>query len=271
MANIAYQWTDNTMTYFKVSRGFQSGTVNGRATAVDTFRPLVEPENLMAYEGGVKSQWFDNRLRINADGFLSEYTNQVISRVQTTQGSFASLQTNAGASEFWGFELEALALPLRGVEASLNYAYLNTRYLQWMDNGVNLANRRDVPYAPDNTIVAGLTYTAPPTSAGIFSAQVDGSWVDGTVNSNVRPVVNGVEVDPIATNGNYALFNARLQFVDIPLQKGSLDISAYCRNLADRQYRTFGIDLGDALGYMVSNFGDPRTFGLQLTYNFTAS
>ena len=67
------------------------------------------------------------------------------------------------------------------------------------------------------------------------------------------------------------MFNARLQFVDIPLQKGSLDISAYCHNLADRQYRQFGIDLGNQLGWMVSTYGDPRTFGLQLTYHFTES
>jgi hypothetical protein len=91
------------------------------------------------------------------------------------------------------------------------------------------------------------------------------------VNDVNRPVVNGVEHAPISVNGNYALFNARLQFVDIPLQKGSLDISAYCHNLADRQYRQFGIDLGNQLGWMVATYGDLRTFGLQLTYNFTES
>jgi iron complex outermembrane recepter protein len=230
---------------------------------------VVEPETLIAYEGGVKSQWFDNRLRINADGFLSEYTNQVVPIIPPTQGGFASLQENAGSSEFWGFELEAVALPLRGVEATLNYAYLNTRYLKWMQNGVNLANQRDVAYAPDNTIMAGLTYAAPPTSAGVFSAHVDGSWVDSTVTGPLRPVVNGITVPQISVLGNYALFNARLQFVDIPLQKGSLDISAYCHNLADRQYRQFGIDLGNQLGWMVSTYGAPRTFGLQLTYHFT--
>jgi iron complex outermembrane receptor protein len=273
MANIAYQWTDNTMTYLKVSRGFQSGTVNGRAATAVDFKTLIEPENLMAYEGGMKSQWFDNRLRLNVDGFLSEYTNQLVQIIigLPNGGGFTTLDNNVGTSEFWGFELEAVALPLRGVEASLNYAYLNTRYLKWVSNGVNVANHRDVAEAPDHTIVAGLTYTAPPTSAGVFLAHVDAYWVDSTINNVNRPLVNGVEHAQISVNGNYALFNARLQFVDIPLQKGSLDISAYCHNLVDRQYRTFGIDLRDQIGYMTSNFGDPRTFGLQLTYNFSES
>src|ERR1019366_9451592 len=81
MANIAYQWTDATMTYLKVARGFQSGTVNSRATNTTDFKALIEPENLVSYEGGVKSQWFDNRLRLNVDGFLSEYTNQLVQTI----------------------------------------------------------------------------------------------------------------------------------------------------------------------------------------------
>lgn len=172
-----------------------------------------------------------------------------------------------------------MALPLRGLEASLNYAYLNSKYLKWSaqkfdaagqpvfdanGNAVleNVANQRDVPLAPDHTIMVGLTYTAPPTSAGVFSAHVDAFWQDSVVNHPVRPQYD--------MNGNYALFNGRLQLADIPLQKGSLDIAAYGHNLANRQYRSFGIDLG-ALGWTVNTFGDPRTFGLQLTYNFTAS
>jgi iron complex outermembrane receptor protein len=279
MGDISYQWTDNAMTYFRVSRGFQSGGANGRATDPRLYEKMFDPEKLWAYEGGVKSQWFDNRLRLNVDGFLSEYTDQVVTvfRGTETGGAVTSLE-NAGASEFWGFELEAVALPMRGLEATLNYSYLNTRYLKWSaqkfdsagnpvfngNNPVmeNVASQRDVPVAPDHNISVGLTYAAPPTSAGVFSAHVDAYWQDSVVNHPVRPQHD--------MEGNYAVFNGRIQLADIPLQKGSLDIAAYGRNLANRQYRTFGFDLG-ALGWAVNTFGDPRTFGVQLTYNFTAS
>jgi len=69
----------------------------------------------------------------------------------------------------------------------------------------------------------------------------------------------------------YAVVNGRVQFVEIPLQKGSLDLYAFGRNLFDRKYRTFAIDFGDSLGFTVANFGDPRTFGVGLTYNFSGS
>jgi iron complex outermembrane receptor protein len=43
------------------------------------------------------------------------------------------------------------------------------------------------------------------------------------------------------------------------------------RNLFDRKYRTFGVDYGSGLGWATNSYGDPRTFGLQLTYNFSES
>ena len=43
MANIAYQATDNVMSYFRVSRGFQSGGVNGRATEQALFNKMFDP------------------------------------------------------------------------------------------------------------------------------------------------------------------------------------------------------------------------------------
>jgi len=280
MADISYQWTDSLMTYFRISRGFQSGGVNSRVTEPSLFRRPFDPESLLSYEGGMKSQWFDNRLRFNLNGYLSEYTNQVVQVFRASAGGGAiTVNENAGASELWGFELEAVALPLRGVEASLSYSYLNSKYLKWsaqkynaqgfpvfdaQGNPVmeNVANQRDVPLAPDHTLTVGLTYTAPPTTHGVFLAHLDAYWQDSVVNHPVRPQPD--------MEGNYAVVNGRLQFVDIPLQEGSLDVAVFGRNLFNRQYRAFGYDLG-ALGWAVNSFGDPRTFGLQVTYNFTAS
>ncbi len=67
------------------------------------------------------------------------------------------------------------------------------------------------------------------------------------------------------------MVNGRLQLVDILLQKGSLDIAVFGKNLFDRKYRNFGFDLTSALGWEVATYGDPRTFGLGLTYRFAAS
>ncbi|MBP1687048.1 MAG: TonB-dependent receptor [Deltaproteobacteria bacterium] len=278
LGDITYQWTDSLMTYFRVSRGFQSGAVND-VVSDPRLIGVTDPEKLWSYEGGFKSQWFDNRLRVNADGFLSRYTDQVVpvERFSASTG-LSTTNENAGKSEYWGSEVELAAIPVRGFEATVNYAFLSAKYLEWNTqkfvngqpqfdaNGKpvveNVANQRKVPYAPSHTVTVGLTYTAPPTTTGVFSAHLDTFWTHDFVGHPEPPYDDA--------QWAYAVVNGRLQFIEIPLQKGSLDVAVFGRNLFDRKYRTNGFSLG-ALGFAVDGYGDPRTFGLGLTYHFTAS
>jgi len=281
----SYQATEQVMAYFRASRGWQSGYINGDATDIRQMN-VVNPEKLMAYEIGVKSQLLDNRLRLNADMYYSDYTDQVVNtfRSSPTGGTQAVIQ-NAGKSQFWGAELDATAIPLRGVVVNLTYTYINAMFTEFLEqqfdaqgqpvydaNGqpvlTNVAGQRAVTLTPAHKLGLGITYTAPPTSAGVFSAHLDAFWQDDQTLF-VQPLPNGTGYRGI-DGWAYAVVNGRLQFTEIPLQKGTLDIYAFGKNLFDRDYRTFAIDFGDALGWQGATFGDPRTFGLGLTYNFNA-
>ncbi|MBP1687227.1 MAG: TonB-dependent receptor [Deltaproteobacteria bacterium] len=279
MANIAYQWTDDLMTYFRASRGYQSGTANDSVTD-ERLVNTTNPERLESYEAGFKSQWWGNRLRFNADGFLSRYKDQVVPfQVFSQQGGLTTQNLNAGKSEYWGSEVEVTAIPLRGLEVTGNYSYLSAKYLEFKSqqidanglpvfdqNGtpvlVDVANQRKVEYAPAHTFTVGLTYTAPPSSAGVFSAHVDTYFSDRFFGHPEPPQDDAM--------WSYAVVNGRLQLVDIPLAKGSLDLSVFGRNLFDRKYRVQGFGLG-ALGWAVDTYGDPRTFGLGMTYRFASA
>ncbi|MFN8627670.1 MAG: TonB-dependent receptor [Candidatus Binatia bacterium] len=291
MADVSYQWTDHLMTYFRVSRGYLTGVANGRAGDPVSFRHLTDPEKLLSYEAGFKSQWFDNRLRLNADMFYADHKDRVVGvQIFSELGAINSLE-NAGKTENIGAEVEATAIPFRGLEATLAYAWLNSTIKEWIapkfdannrpiwtnpcgPGGVpgvtcntvqatqDLASERVSSYSPQHTVAVGLTYTAPPTTAGVFSAHLDTFWT-----AKYFVGVTSLPVDP----WNYAVVNGRLQLAEIPLQKGSLDLSVFGKNLFDRKYRKFGFDLTPALGWAVNQYGDPRTFGLGLTYNFSAS
>lgn len=278
-ANADFQWTDNLMTYFRASRGYQAGVANGAATRASGFT-TVNPEQLQQYEAGFKSQWFENRLRFNADGFYSDYTDLMVAVVapDPVTHAFASQLRNAGKTRIWGSEVEAVAIPFRGVEFTGNYAYLNAKYTEFIDqlygpdyrglvdaqgNPIigNAAFQRPTQTTPEATFTIGLTYTAPPTTAGVFSVHVE-TYYQGSEHFGFTPFDKGWP---------YALVNGRLQFVEIPLQKGTLDIAAFGRNLFDRKYRSYGIDFSPALGWAGNTYGPPRTFGLGLTYHFVAS
>jgi iron complex outermembrane receptor protein len=233
----------------------------------------------VAFESGVKSQWLDKRLRLNADGFFSYYENLQVSVFHPTAGGGAfSEESNAERAEIWGMEFEGAAIPMRGVEATANYSFIAPKYTKWTDftdiTNPNIrgdvSSQRAFPFSPNHQVTVGLTYTAPPTSTGTFSAHVDTYWQDRVVL-----IANNQTAGAQADEGwAYALVNGRLAYTGIPLQRGSLDVAVFARNLADEKYRSYGIDFGPpplGLGYAGNIYGNPRTFGLQMVYNFAQS
>ena len=285
MGNIAYQITDDLMAYFRIARGFKGGGFNGTTNDPRAFEIPFDPEKLLQYELGFKSQWLENRLRVNATGFYSDYTDlqQSVFRASPTGGAF-SIVANADSAEIWGSEVEVVAIPLPGLEASATYSLALPQFLKYIDQSVNaagtpifdsngkpvtenVANQRSFSMVPQHQATVGLTYTAPPTSVGILSAHLDAYWQD-----NVTYIGNDSTPGAKAMRGwNYALVNGRLQFAEIPLEKGTLDVAVFGYNLFDRKYRTYGIDFGASLGVAGNQYGTPRTFGVGLNYNFSAS
>ena len=57
--------------------------------------------------------------------------------------------------------------------------------------------------------------------------------------------------------------NARLSLGPIPALNGSMSISLWGKNLTDADYPIYGINLG-ALGPITEQYGDPRTYGLDV-------
>src|SRR5690606_17779846 len=71
-----------------------------------------EEEKTWNYEFGVKSDWLDGRMRVNANVFYIDWTNQQLTQtgpVLRKNGSLfsTSYTTNVGESEVKGFELES--------------------------------------------------------------------------------------------------------------------------------------------------------------------
>jgi iron complex outermembrane recepter protein len=285
MGNIAYQWTDDLMTYARIARGFKGGGFNGAATVPRSFAIPFAPEKLLQYELGFKSQWFDKRLRVNAAGYYSDYTDLQESTFHASpQSGVLSVTSNVDSAEIWGSEVEVTAIPLRGVEVTATYGLTLPKFLKWNDQKFDannqpiydahgnpvlesVASQRSFTFTPDHQASVGLSYTVPPTSSGTFSAHLDAFWQDKEVfltNNNTA----GAQA---MSASNYIVVNGRLQLVGIPLQRGSLDLALFGRNLFDKKYRIGGVDFGQSIGFSNNIYGVPRTFGVQLTYNFSES
>ena len=113
--------------------------------------------------------------------------------------------------------------------------------------------------APRHTGRMALTYEFPALAFGRFVGMIEGTYSD-EYHFNPRQFEHDAADER-------TLFNARLTLTDIPVPAGELRLALWGRNLENKQYRDFGIDFGE-LGIAVNQYGDPRSYGLDLIYEF---
>lgn len=116
---LSYQISDDVGLYGMVSKGYKAGGFSlGVNTGADPNTPINEPfkeETLLNYEIGLKSEWLDRRLRLNASAFYLDWEDlQLETFFFLTPGDPTSnieLTINVQDAEAMGFEIELAALP----------------------------------------------------------------------------------------------------------------------------------------------------------------
>jgi iron complex outermembrane receptor protein len=261
LVSLGYNWTDDVLTYAKVSTGFQSGGFNARDGNPVDFVTGFKEETLLAYELGLKSRWA-NRFQVNAAAFFSDYDDKRVN--QFNQQTLASVQKNAGVVEIWGVEIEVLAQLTDGLQAGLNYGYVNHEYVEYLNtqNGVttDLSKVSNFPYSPENTASAFVAYEYP-LNFGTLRARLDYSYRDEMTFLVPQPERNSSE--------GAEILNARITLQEI---KGPGDsnmrVSLWGKNLTDESYWNFGVNIYSSFGFDINTYGEPRTYGVELEIDF---
>ncbi len=136
-ANLAWQITPGTMAYVSWARGFKSGGLNMSGLPLDAANnpvlatAVVRPERHDAWEAGVKTRLFANRLTLNADLFetkVHDFQSTIVDSSQTV--ALRGYLANIPEVTVKGAEADAV-LHLGPVTLGGSLAYadgVNTRY-----------------------------------------------------------------------------------------------------------------------------------------------
>jgi len=129
LANISLQhfFAEETMVYARYAQGYK-GQAYDIATGfgqVKADNPAA-PETSDAYEIGIKSTMFDNRVQLNAAAFYTEYEDfQAQSTSILPDGSFLATLNNVGILETQGIELEGVALLGESLTVTFGGSYID--------------------------------------------------------------------------------------------------------------------------------------------------
>src|SRR5690606_30306829 len=127
----------------------------------------------------IKSQWWDNRLRINGAVFQADYDDIQVN-VQTDPANPRVTDVlNAGKATVRGVELDVTAVLLEGLTLNLNYGHLDNEYDEVLDgSGVDLAWDFRFVSAPQHSYTVDLAYEFPRLPVGVLTANVGYVWQD---------------------------------------------------------------------------------------------
>jgi len=279
MASISYNWSDDVMTYFKVSTGFQSGGFNVRdvnvtetAAGSGVYTPLFfqdgfDEETLIAYEFGVKSDIAD-RVRLNAALWYSDYDDKLVSLFDPV--TLSNNVQNAGVVEIYGLELELLAQLSETVQLGLNYGLQKPSYKKYDSYTADPNNPGQVivddlsdtefPYTPENSVGAYIAYEKE-VGIGYFRSRLDWAWKD---DYRFRGTGNGLN-----SQESYSIVNGRISLEDVQLPGDlMLRVALWGKNLTDEPYYFNGVDIYDTFGFDINLYAEPRTYGLDLEISF---
>ena len=263
-AGLKYQLSDDAQAFFTVSEGFKSGGFNGRVA--DGQLVPYDEETLLSYELGVKSQWLENRLRLNGAIFHTDYDNlQVSSFEASADGStFIPVFTNAGAATISGLELELTALVSDRLSITANIGYLDGDYDEFLAEPDpvsgqvrDVSDEREIVNSPEWDTFLGLSYAMPLGTAGDVTFAANWGY-----RSKTYLEVNSSEN---LAQGAYSVYNASIQFVSA---SGQWNVTLGGKNLGDEEYRTHAFDLSAFPGVELGYYNPPRTYALSTSYSF---
>lgn len=253
---VNFKPTEDVLLYLSATRGFKSGSFNGRSLSQGAIQP-VDPEEILTYEAGLKSVVMDGRIRFNAAIFYNDYEDVQLQFVETAGGNVAVQYDNAGDAEIYGAEVELLARISPNFQLSVAGSYADAELTEVDEDAAaaGFVEGTQPSKTPEYSFVASGEYTVNLANGGQLSARLDYSWVDDFYHQRNE--------DPLSFQESYEVLNARLSFVDAAER---FELALFGTNLSDEDYFNT-IVVGStriATGYPARE----RAWGLSAKLNF---
>jgi iron complex outermembrane receptor protein len=280
-AGINYRISPDMMTYFKFDTGFVGGGWNSRANDPESLGPFA-PEKAHSYEIGLKSDWLDHRLRVNAAAFWANYANLQVGVFHSLPGHDQEEQVvaNDAFERARGVELEVTAVPIDRLTLSASIGYLDAIYTSFNSDllgilpdspfyGLMACNGSDKPgktvqyadhnsgcyvrpaYTPNWTMRYEASYAFELNGHGVLTPDVYVTYE----SSHFTDLLN----EPVGYQPGYALLNGSLNYDD---PDGRFRISLWAKNITDTRYIVSDVPTAGLFTQLY--FADPRTFGVDL-------
>ena len=232
---LEYQVTDDDMVYATYSEGFKTGSWTTRLSSPHpTYDSSLhfDPEKARSGEIGVKTQFYDNKMRLNAAAFYTKYKGIQLN----FQIGVSPTLLNAGDASIYGGELEYTALLSNNLTLAASAGYTHAQYDSVTpgagSNGVLITTATKLPKTPTWKFNISPQYTVP-LKTGSLLFNLDYTYTSSLFNDTQ----NTAELGRPATN----MLNMSVTYQS-PSDRWELSVGG--TNLTDDRYIVTGANQG---------------------------
>jgi iron complex outermembrane receptor protein len=265
-----YDIAEDAMVYASYAKGYKGPGSNSLPSGPTSGDVFVDPEIPSSYEVGIKSQWLDNRLRVNAAAYYSTFKDfQASAQVA---GAFPPLffLTNAGELETKGVELEVNAQVTDNFAMQGSLAYTDAIFSDWPDAPCYAGQTEAQGCVDGEQDLSGASMPNSPKwaayLAGTYSIPVPSMPFDGFASLNVfwrDEVQFDTANNPLFVGDAYETFDL---YTGIAARDGGYRVQFYVQNLFDQFYPATigGQEVVGAEAAHILEYGYKRRFGVSV-------
>jgi iron complex outermembrane receptor protein len=222
-ASLSYKFSPDQMAYVTYAQGYKSGIFNTFNTVGGNIPLIVKPESTDGFEVGTKHSLFGRRLLLSTAAYYTKYKNAQEYHLDIQSGGQATV--NVDRSRIYGFEVEAAARPVKGLDLNAAFGYTNSKIQDF--NGTAAYVGQPLPSTPRYTLNVGPQYTYALPDATSVSARVDFAQYGKTVYQDFQ----NPDTNQVLTQVPYHTVNAQIAFTH---QNWTLTV--FGKNVFDERY-----------------------------------
>lgn len=257
LPKIGFQFdaSEDVNFYAQWQKGIKSGGHQANAAA------LFAPEEVQAYEAGLKSQFLDGRMTFNASAFYYDYSDlQATVTIPPT-----TTQIESGDAEIYGLEAELFFEPTDNVNLNFGASFLDSKYTDLISGDQTLPGApntdlsgEEVIRAPNVTFNAGAQWTIPVDSGVLGSVSFRGDvFYSDSFKLSFFPY-------PDSTQGSYATANVSVTLVD---SSDTFKLRGYINNITDKVTLN-NASFSGITGAFIGIHTEPLNGGVSLSVKF---
>lgn len=278
---LSYDLSKNSMAYVDTATAFRAGGFSYGVGQNPAVGPVYLPEYITAYEGGIKNRFFDQRLQVNLEGWVYNYTNfenvLVFFQCNPVCGGLPAITTgNAGKAQYHGASVDIDYLFTDDDELRLTSSWLAAHYgtyVQQVAPGYSLVAGPTAVTSNDylsNTEIPNVPHTS---AIGSYAHTWRSVWGGGSFTARVAAQYQSSQLMDIEDDPIYGIVQFRAPawaMGDVSLtyqSKGAWSLQAYCHNFTNNLVPVSGGYSTTTKAYSEA-FYPPRIFGAMIQANF---